>query len=363
MVALTYDVASVSRIIAYHEKKVASGIAECLMAGNMPLSSKDLSIQQKTSYMVNRCTLNANIKLPCLHSILGFHPLDGRLSNSQFRLIAECYMELIGFGLQPFLVYRHSDTYHPHMHIVSTNIRSDGSQIYTHRLGQRLSIPAAKKLEADFDLVPAQENLLGENERPTPIRELIQAAQPLNKSLRDILLYLQRTYSFSDLQEWNALLKPFNILALRPKAHTNDQKKGLIYYLTDKSYRTVSKGIPQANLSPDLGQFPLSFFHVAQREKTSITRLRTVIQQKKMSSSNQGWDAKQLLFQGIELIQLPGKGKASSETVVIDHMLYCAIHERKLGLGFDINSFKLGHSAECKMGKDLQIAEYRTIKL
>ncbi|WP_313189672.1 relaxase/mobilization nuclease domain-containing protein [Sphingobacterium sp.] len=356
MVALTYDIAKVSRLIDYHENKVSKGIAECILAGNMPLSAGELTCRQKASYLVGRCTLNANIKLPCLHAVLGFHPLDAKLSSSQFGSISERYMELIGFGEQPFLVYRHSDTYHPHLHIVSTNIRSDGSQIYTHRLGQRLSFPAANRLESEFGLVAAQEPHLSRKERPMPIKALTQTCQPLKKSLRDILLYLQATYSVTDITEWNALLRPFNILALGPKTNAGHPKRGLVYYLTDGCKGTISKGIPEGKLSPDL------CFAVRQgqvdgpREATARSRIRAILQLVPANSTNRAIDyADRLLNQGIELIEMPSRDIGCTETVVLDHQLRCAVHEKRLDLDFELKNLHLGHASRKKSSTDLQI--------
>jgi hypothetical protein len=36
-------------------------------------------------------------------------------------------MERIGFGRQPYLVYRHFDADHPHIHIVTNTIRADSA--------------------------------------------------------------------------------------------------------------------------------------------------------------------------------------------------------------------------------------------
>lgn len=362
MVALTHDLADVSRIIAYHENKVSSGIAECLLAANMPLSSVDLSSRQKKWYMVNRCTLNANIKLPCLHAILGFHPLDGRLSNAQFSEIAERYMDLIGFGHQPFLVYRHTDTFHPHLHIVSTNIRSDGSQIYTHRLGQRLSFPAAKRLEDDFGLVSAMAYARDQQERPLPRKELLQAGQPLTKALRDILLYLQETYSFSDLQEWNALLRPFNILALSPRDCPGEAKKGLIYYMTDKCQRAISKGIPGSHLSPGLRSPNPYSLKDSPGALTSRSRIRTILQRELENSGNRENSlADRLRRQGIELVESPGKPKGPCEIVVVDHLMRCALHENRLGL--DISALRMGQREESTSVKKHKVPTHWSLKL
>ncbi|HEY4111567.1 relaxase/mobilization nuclease domain-containing protein [Puia sp.] len=50
----------------------------------------------------------------------------------------------------PYLVYRHNDANHPHIHIVSSLIRPDGNRVNTHRMGVDLSKPTYKAIEAEF---------------------------------------------------------------------------------------------------------------------------------------------------------------------------------------------------------------------
>jgi uncharacterized protein YijF (DUF1287 family) len=54
-------------------------------------------------------------------------------------------MEKIGFGEQPYLIYKHEDAGHPHIHIVSTTIKADGSRINTHNIGRNQSEKQEKK--------------------------------------------------------------------------------------------------------------------------------------------------------------------------------------------------------------------------
>ena len=52
-----------------------------------------------------------------------------KLSKEKLKEIANEYMQKIGFGEQPYLLYQHHDAGHPHIHIVTTNIKADGKRI------------------------------------------------------------------------------------------------------------------------------------------------------------------------------------------------------------------------------------------
>jgi len=341
MVTLTYTVENIARLVLYNEKKVDQGQAQCLMAGNMPLAAEDLSLNQKKQYLTNRCSLNANIRLPVLHAILGFHPLDSWLSGDQFQQIAARYMELIGFSQQPYLVYKHMDTFHPHLHVVSSNILPSSRQIYTHRLGYRFSFPAAKILEEEFGLIQAVKKWKEEKTSKPQIKQLEYGKQPVVKNLTQILRYLQQNYHFSDLMEWNALLRPFRIIALPGKYHSRKNGTlGLYYFLLDQDHQIVSKGIPEGKLSISTAQEICKKFADTSLDIPFKSYLRTVLYPLKHSQNKS--IEKQLAAlrgQGIELIEISLTKKAPGELIVIDHQMKYAISEGRLGLDFQISDY------------------------
>ncbi|WP_242410320.1 relaxase/mobilization nuclease domain-containing protein [Flavobacterium sp. Root901] len=111
--------------------------------------------------MAYRFSLRAQItnlryrKRNTVHISLNFDPSENH-SKEKLAEIAETYMEKLGFGRQPYLVYKHYDTGHPHCHIVTNNIQRDGKRIDLHLLGIRKSGPARKEIEEMFGLVKAE---------------------------------------------------------------------------------------------------------------------------------------------------------------------------------------------------------------
>jgi type IV secretory pathway VirD2 relaxase len=98
---------------------------------------------------------NPRAKTNAVHISLNFDPSE-KLSPQTMTEIAQKYMEKIDFGGQPYLVYQHYDAGHPHMHIVTTNIESDGTRIDLHNIGKNQSETARKELEKIYNLVPAE---------------------------------------------------------------------------------------------------------------------------------------------------------------------------------------------------------------
>lgn len=119
--------------VHYNEKKVKKGTADYLGAENYLIDSPK-SLRDKVNYLEVVSSLNQRSKTNCFHFVAAFSP-DDVIEDDTMRTIARQFMQDIGFGQQPFLVYRHHDTKHPHLHIVTSNIQLDGKRINDKRLG------------------------------------------------------------------------------------------------------------------------------------------------------------------------------------------------------------------------------------
>lgn len=244
MVALIDEVSNMAKIIRYSERKVTLGNALCLDAGNLPLDVDWLTVRDKIALMQCRCTLNRAVGLHSLHITLGFHPSEEHLSNSLMSQIAHQYMQLIGFGQQPYLIYRHFDTNHPHLHVVSTPIRSDGTRIVMHRIGKDRSLPAQKLIEERFHL-----------RRSSPGQPSLRPALSLhaNRSLKDFIETATKSVMErkkpTDLMQWRQFLRAYGIGVFeRKKRNSPDSLSGICYGLMDQDGRSTSVVIAASRL-------------------------------------------------------------------------------------------------------------------
>src|SRR6476620_8761795 len=146
---------SVEAALNYNENKVQKGTAECLQAVNYLSEAKNMNFYQKLNGFEKNNRLNKRATTKTLHVSLNFDPSE-RPSKDKLIEIASVYMDKIGFGEQPFLVYKHEDAGHPHIHIVSTTIKNDGSRINTHNIGRNQSEKARKEIEQTYGLVRAE---------------------------------------------------------------------------------------------------------------------------------------------------------------------------------------------------------------
>src|SRR6202035_352455 len=134
MVAKITSPHSIKRALNYNEKKVQKGQAVCICAGNFLKDLEKLNFYNKLQRFENLISLNKRTqKSNTLHISLNFDPSE-KLDRKTLIAIGGQYMDKIGFGKQPYLVYEHNDSGHPHMHIVTTNIQMSGKRIDTFNI-------------------------------------------------------------------------------------------------------------------------------------------------------------------------------------------------------------------------------------
>jgi Relaxase/Mobilisation nuclease domain len=251
MVAKITTPKSIEAALNYNEKKVQKGNAICLQAVNYLNEAKAMSFYQKLNGFERLNSLNERATTKTLHVSLNFDPLE-KLSENKLLQIASDYMEKIGFGNQPYLVYKHEDAGHPHIHIVSTTIKADGSRINTHNIGRNQSEKARKEIEQLYGLVKAerQQQLMKPGIKPVDAEKAIYGKSETKRSISNVVGAVFSQYKFASLPEFNAALKQFNVIADRGKEEGRIYKnRGLVYRILDANGNKVGVPIKASSIS------------------------------------------------------------------------------------------------------------------
>jgi Relaxase/Mobilisation nuclease domain len=244
MVAVIKTGHSIHRIVNYNENKVREGVAECISAANYPKDADKLSLRNKLNRLVNQCALNTNVSRNSVHVSLNFDPSENH-SKEKLETIANTYMERIGLGNQPYLVYQHHDAGHPHIHIVSIKVREDGSRIDTQNIGKNQSEKARKEIEKEFGLVKAEDSkrLKQYQLKPLNAEKMQYGNAEMKRGISNVLNEVLYNYKYTSVPEVNAVLRQFNVMADRGSEKSRIYKNnGLTYRLLDASGNKV--GVP-----------------------------------------------------------------------------------------------------------------------
>jgi len=226
---------SIQKALNYNEAKVRAGVGDLLLASGFGCDIADLTFHEKLRRFELLNQRNEWVQKNTLHISLNFPPGED-LPPETLQRLAFDYMDRIGFGEQPFLVYQHQDAKHPHIHVVTTCIRPDGTSIDLHNIGKELSEPAREALEIEYGLTRARgrENHLENAEA----RDLAAKVQEVTTS-----------YKFTSLDELNVILAQFGMTAW-PGAPGSAirSNRGLIYSRIDADGNRIGTPIKSSDL-------------------------------------------------------------------------------------------------------------------
>lgn len=243
MVAIIKTGNSIRGMLNYNENKIKEGKAECIGQGNYPVDTERLSYAMKLNRLEKQCKLNENVQRNTVHISLNFDPSETSLPKEKLLEIAESYMDKIGFGNQPYLIYQHNDAGHPHIHITTINVQENGKRIAMHNIGKDRSEPARKEIEEAFNLIKA-ENQKKKEYKPEPVSTRVQYGKAeTKKAIEKVLSFVVNNYKYTSLPELNAVLKLYNIEA--NKGNENSKvvnHNGLLYHALNEKGNRV--GVP-----------------------------------------------------------------------------------------------------------------------
>ena len=223
---------SLQRALNYNEQKCQKEKAVCIFAGNYLLEANQMNFHQKMERMQDLITRNERTKKTnTLHISLNFDPSE-KFAQDKLTQIARAYMDKIGFGSQPYLVYQHHDAGHPHIHILTTSIQPDSKRIDTYNIGRNQSEKARKELEKSFGLIPAQGKKAAQvaGIRPIDVQKVFYGKSETRRSISNVLDAVVNQFKYTSLAELNAILRQYNVEADRGRETGIVYKSGGLFY-------------------------------------------------------------------------------------------------------------------------------------
>jgi hypothetical protein len=344
---------NIKGLLIYNEAKVQENKAELLHASKFGLEVGHISVEEKLKRFQKLIYLNKRVKTNAIHISLNFDRTDN-LSKEKLIAIGSAYMDKIGFGDQPYLVYEHKDAAHPHLHIVSTNIDSIGKRIDLHNIGRIKSEAARKGLEESFKLVNA-EGRSQLQDRGSVLQPAIYGQEETRRTISNIVREVARTYKYTSLPEFNAALKHYNIIADRGALGTTMFKQGgLAYSIIEKGGRKIGVPIKASRLSgkPTLKfleqQFKLN--KILRKKSVGNTRENiTAILHKQPTNLKQF--SEMLSKAGIDLVVRENKEGRIYGLTYVDHTTKFVLNGSDLGKAFTANGITGRFEREPKLLK------------
>ncbi|MBL3547388.1 conjugal transfer protein MobB [Chryseobacterium sp. KMC2] len=290
--------------ILYNQQKVDKENGAVLLLNKIP---DTMDGRYSVAYF-NKCFepyLSANIKTEKMvrHISLNPDPKD-KVSDEQFTEMAQEYMERMGYGNQPYIVFKHTDIDRTHIHIVSTCVGIDGKKIpddYDHPR----SMAICRDLEQKYNLQKATEQ---EQKQGNKVFKPIDYQRgDIKSQIASVVRHLPKYYSFPTMGSYNALLSLFNITAEEVKGERNGQTvNGLVYVALDEKGNKASNPFKASLFGKDAGvaQLQKHFEQSKEKMKTNPAKsvLKNTVELAIHTTNNETDFRKQLTEQGINTV-------------------------------------------------------------
>lgn len=232
MIAKISKGSSMYGALSYNQEKVDEGQGKVLGTNiiNQPLDGQ-FRISDCMQDFENWMPSHYRTKNPVVHISLNPHP-DDRLTDRQLCEIGEQYMQEMGYGSQPYMIFKHEDIDRHHIHIVSVCVDSNGKKIddsYEHLRSKEIT----EKIERKYGLHPAENVDIPQKE--WEFAPVDTAKGNLKRQISNILAPVIEMYKFRTIGEYRALLSLYNISVEEVKGESKGKKyNGLVYSALDR---------------------------------------------------------------------------------------------------------------------------------
>lgn len=290
--------------ILYNQQKVEKENGAVLLLNKIP---DTVDGRYSTQYF-NKCFepyLSANIKTEktVRHISLNPDPAD-KVSDEQFTNMVQEYMERMGYGNQPYIVFKHTDIDRTHIHIVSTCVGIDGKKIpddYDHPR----SMAICRDLETKYNLHKATEQK--QKQADKIFKKVEQQKGDIKSQMASVVRHLPKYYQYTSLGAYNALLSFFNITAEEVKGERNGQPvNGLVYVALDKNGNKANNPFKASLFGKEAGitQLQKHFEQSKEKMKTNPARsiLKNAVELAIHTTNNEKEFKKQLAEQNIQTV-------------------------------------------------------------
>lgn len=283
---------------------------------------------------------HTRVEKPVMHISLNPHP-DDVLTDTELQDIAREYLEKLGYGEQPYMIYKHEDIDRHHIHIVTVNVDENGrrlNQDYLYRRSDRIR----KELEEKYGLNPAERR----NARlDNPLRRVDVSAGDVKKQVGNVVKEVNRKYRFRTMGEYRALLSLYGITVEEARGNVHGREyNGLVYSVVDESGNKVGNPFKSSLYGKSVGyeavqkKFTRSKQEIKDRKLAGITK-RTVLAALGRTYDKDKFMA-DLKAKGIDTVFRHTEDGRIYGATFIDHRTGCVLNGSRMGKELSANALQ-----------------------
>lgn len=346
MIAKISSSENLAGALGYNFKKVVSGDASVLLAEGLYANPEGgYTIEEVLSDMQAAIPKKCRTKNVVFHCSLNPHP-DEKLSDEQLTQITQEYMQALGYGEQPYIVFKHNDIEREHIHIVSLRINSAGEKI-NDKFENRRSKRITDHLERKYGLIPSTPNKEQKTNSPASQENLTSdnIRSEIAQTLRGILTH----YHFCSLGEFKAILGVYQLTIEEVKnTYRGREYNGIVYAPTDEAGNKLCPPIHASKIGRGVGYTALQskMRQSKQRVKPFLPGIRQrVLGVMRTSPQTEEELLASLNKSGLRCLIRKSEGGRIYGITFIDDTLGIALNGSRLGKGYAANRFEAYFSA------------------
>lgn len=339
MIAKISSTENLGGALGYNFKKVEKGEASILHAAELYQNKEGrYTMEDVLVDMEALIPKKCRTKKTVFHCSLNPHP-DEKLSDETLMQIAREYMEALGYGNQPYIVFKHNDISREHIHIVSLRVDSKGRKI-NDRFEKRRSKQITDVLERKYNLIPSSK-VSEQAAAETPKVDIGKGN--IREQVASVLRMVLKHYRFCSLGEFNAILSAYNLAVEEVKTEFRGRKyDGLVYVPTDGKGNKAGTPIHASDIGRGVGYTAVQ--NRMQKSKQAIKPLIPTVRRKILEVMRTSPDTEEKLRQRLEeqslrvTIRKNENGRIYGITF-IDDEVGIALNGSRLGKGYAANIF------------------------
>ena len=325
--------------LGYNFKKVEKGEANILLAAELYQNKEGrYTMEEVFADMEALIPKKCRTRKTVFHCSLNPH-LDEKLSDETLVKIAKEYMEALGYGKQPYIVFKHNDIAREHIHIVSLRVDCRGRKI-NDKFEKRRSKKITDTLERKFGLIPSSK-VTDKAMKEMPKIDTTQ--RNIKEQVSNVVRMVLKHYHFCSLGELNAILSAYNLTVEEVKTEFRGKKyDGQVYVPTDDKGNKVSTPIHASDIGRGVGYAAVQ--NKMQKSKQMVKPLiptvrRKVLEVMRTSPQTEERLRQRLEEQGLRVVIRKNEGGRIYGITFIDDEKGIALNGSRLGKGYAANKF------------------------
>ena len=288
-------------------------------------------------------------KKPVLHISLNPHPED-KLSDQDFEILAREYLDRLGFGEQPYVIYKHMDIDRHHIHIVTVNVNEEGKRLNQDFLYRR-SKKITTDLEEKYHLHKAQREKISPD---TPIAK-VDPNGDIKRQVANTVKMVGMRWKFQTMGEYNAILGLYNVKCEQTDGRVNGREyHGLVYFATDDNGNVIATPLKASRLGKFASRTAIDNRFERAKEKIDIAPAKRRVADALAQSSGKDDFIARLKERNIDVVfRYTDEGRIYGATF-IDHNTMTVLNGSRMGKEFSANALNARFYQEQKQHPEQQ---------